>query len=176
MQPEGRGMSSCTCPFKKARRQAAYIRSMASSSASDAGHVFVDAILQLFAAREERHPLLRDLHLRAGARVAALTGPPGLGDEAAEAPDLDAIVAGEGAAHAVEDRVDDDLHVPLRHVGHLAGHLFDELALRQPALLTVRWYRGRVMACKPLILCLFPRPGRSALSRRQKTRRTSAPA
>ena len=39
------------------------------------------------------------------------------------------VVAGERRPHAVEDGVDDDLHVALRHVRHLPGHLFDELAL-----------------------------------------------
>src|ERR1043165_6067490 len=97
MQPDGLGMSSTDCPFKNASRHGAYMRS--TTSLLFGGEV--DAVLQLFAAGEERHPLLRHLHLCPRARVATLAGATRLGDEAAEAADLDAVVAGGGGGRAV---------------------------------------------------------------------------
>src|SRR5262245_46049703 len=69
----------------------------------------IDPLLQLLADLEEGRALRGDAHLVAGLRVPTLARLAHLDLEAAEAPDLDAVIGAQRVGHAVEDGIDDEL-------------------------------------------------------------------
>src|SRR2546428_2696646 len=72
-----------------------------------------DELSQSLAHFEERHPLLRNVHARAGLRIPPLPRIPVTDPEAPEAPKLDLVALRQGVGDAVEDRVDDRLRLLL---------------------------------------------------------------
>src|SRR5262245_56662934 len=73
----------------------------------------VEPLAHFLTGLEERHRLLLDGDVRAGARVAAGAGRTILDGERAEAAQLDAIAPRHGGDDLAENGVDDVLHVAL---------------------------------------------------------------
>src|SRR5665647_2768650 len=89
----------------------------------------VQALAHFLAGLEERHRLLVDRDMRAGARIAAGARWPVLDREGAEAAQLDAVTLRHGIGDLAEDGVDDVLDVALIEVGVLGGNALDQLGL-----------------------------------------------
>src|SRR5690606_10884673 len=86
-----------------------------------AGRVGVDGLSQGLARLEMGHQLLRDQHLFARARIAALAGRSAVDGETAETADFNAMPTREGFGHAVQDGLDGELRVTLGELSKTLG-------------------------------------------------------
>src|SRR5712692_1175803 len=116
----------------------------ASAPADAASAGTIEALAHFLAGLEERHALLVDRYVRAGARVAAGARRPMLDRERAEAAQLDTVAARERVDDFAEDRVDDVLDVALIKVRILRGDTLDQFRLDHRHLPPLGSTRGSV--------------------------------
>src|SRR6185503_20591856 len=83
--------------------------------------VAIQPLAHFLAGLEERHALLVDRHMRAGAWIAACARRAMLDRESAEAAQLDTVAARQGRHDLVENRVHNVLHIPLIEVRVVLG-------------------------------------------------------
>src|SRR3954468_19062717 len=88
--------------------------------------VTVQPFAHFLAGLEERHTLLIDRHMGAGARIAAGPGRTMLDRERAETAQLDPIAARQGRHDLIENRVDDILDIPLIEVRVVLGDALNQ--------------------------------------------------
>jgi hypothetical protein len=87
----------------------------------------VQPFAHFLAGLEERHRLLLDRHVGAGARITAGARRPMLDRKCPEAAQFDPITAGKSGDDFAEDCIHDVLDVALIQVGILRGYSLDEL-------------------------------------------------
>src|SRR5688572_20324907 len=88
--------------------------------------VAVEALTHFLAGLEERHALLIDRHMGAGARIAPRAGRTMLDRERTETAQLDTVAARQGSDDLIENRVDDVLDIPLIKVRVVLGNALNE--------------------------------------------------
>src|SRR3979409_960165 len=86
----------------------------------------VQALAHFLAGLEERHALLVDRHMRAGARIAAGAGGAMLHRERTETAQLDPVAAGQRGDDLIENRVHDVLDIPLIEMRVVLGDTLNE--------------------------------------------------
>src|SRR5204862_1050007 len=96
---------------------------------TSAGRVLVQPLAHFLAGLEERHMLLLDGDMRAGARIAPGARRAVLYREGAEAAQLDAVAMRQRRDDLAEDRVDDVLDVTLVKMRVLRRDSLDEFRL-----------------------------------------------
>src|SRR4029453_18567765 len=97
----------------------------------------VQAFAHFLAGLEERHALLVDRHMGAGAWIAPRTGRTVLDRERAETAQFDAVAARQGGDDLVENRVHDILDIPLVEVRVVLGNALNEFGFDHR-----EWYPG----------------------------------
>jgi hypothetical protein len=89
--------------------------------------VAIEAFAHFLAGLEERHALLIDGHMGAGARIAPRARRAMLDRESAEAAQLDAVAARQRCDDFIENRVYDVLDIPLVEVRVVLGDALNKL-------------------------------------------------
>src|SRR5207244_1422978 len=129
-KPTGRRRAGSESPATRGGDSALALRGGGRRGRGVGRVVDVDALLELLARFEERHPLRHHRHHLAGLRVEPLARVAALDDEAAEAADLDALAARQRFGEAREHRVHQRFGLTPRDAGPGIDDRLDQLALR----------------------------------------------
>src|SRR5215470_1920522 len=119
----------------------------------------IQALAHFLAGLEERHRLLFDRNMGAGARVATHAGGSVLHREGAEAAQLDAVPPRHGGNDLPENSVDDVLHVTLVEVRVLRSNTLHQLGFDHRAASPVSSFAGFRRKMMFRLFRLTPRPG-----------------